>query len=62
VKLQHQPLDLLKVWRNGNLHDWKNHFPVYQNARGEKTPIYQAWKQGEIQVEAGGYKFRNKLK
>lgn len=62
IKLQHQPLDLPKVWRNGNLHDWKNHYNLYQNAGGEKTPIYQGWKQGEIQVEAGGYKFTGKLK
>ena len=62
VKLQHQPLDLPKVWRNGKLHDWKNHFAVYQNATAEKTPIYQGWKKGEIHIEAGGYKFTNKLK
>ncbi|MEA5597814.1 hypothetical protein [Rivularia sp. UHCC 0363] len=60
VKLKHQQLP--KVWRNGNLHDWKNHFAVYQNAGGEKTPIYQGWKQGEIQIEAGGYKFTSKLR
>ena len=57
VKLQHQPLDFPKVWRNGNLHDWKNHFAVYQNAGGEKTPISQGWKQGELRIEAGGYEF-----
>ncbi len=61
VKLQHQSL-LPKVWRNGNLHDWKNHFAIYQNAAGEKTPIYQGWKTGEIQIEAGGYRFTSKLK
>ncbi len=61
VKLQHQPLNLPRVWRNGNLHDWKNHFAVYQNAVGEKTPIYQGWKEGEIHIEAGGYKYLNKL-
>jgi hypothetical protein len=62
VKLQHQSIDLPKVWRNGNLHDWKNHFAVYQNAAGEKTPIHQGWKEGEIHIEAGGYKFQGKLK
>lgn len=62
VKLQHQALDLPKVWRNGNLHDWKNHFAVYQNSEGEKIPIYQGWKQGELRIEAGGYKFTRKLK
>ncbi len=62
VKLQHQALDLPKVWRNGKLHDWKNHFAVYQNAAGGKAPIYQAWKEGEIRIEAGGYKFIGNLK
>lgn len=62
VKLQHQALDLPKVWRNGKLHDWKNHFAVYQNSQGEKTPIYQGWKEGQIHIEAGGYKFTSKLK
>ncbi|MUG98406.1 hypothetical protein F7734_41335 [Scytonema sp. UIC 10036] len=57
VKLQHQPQGLPKVWRNGNFHDWRNHYAVYQNARGKKTPIYQGWKQGTLEVTAGGYKF-----
>ncbi|MGB7376878.1 MAG: hypothetical protein WA959_09980 [Rivularia sp. (in: cyanobacteria)] len=62
VKLQHQALDLPKVWRNDKLHDWKNHFAVYQNATGKKTPIYQGWKEGEIRIEAGAYKFIGNLK
>ena len=62
VKLQHQPLELPKVWRNGNLHDWKNHFPLYQNATGEKTPIYQGWKKGKLEIQAGGYNFITNLK
>ncbi|BAY45098.1 hypothetical protein SAMD00079811_27000 [Scytonema sp. HK-05] len=55
VKLQYQQ-GLPKVWRNGSLHDWQNHYAVYQNAQGSKTPIYQGWKQGQIEVTAGGYK------
>lgn len=56
VKLQYQK-GLPKVWRNGSFHDWQNHYTVYQNAQGSKTPIYQGWKQGQIEVAAGGYKF-----
>ena len=62
VKLQHQTENLPKVWRNGNLHNWENHFAVYQNPEGEKTPVYQDWKKGEIYIESGGYKFTSKLK
>ncbi|KYC42964.1 hypothetical protein WA1_12720 [Scytonema hofmannii PCC 7110] len=57
VKLQHQSQGLPKVWRNGNFHDWRNHYAVYQNAQGKKIPIYQGWKQGTLEVTAGGYKF-----
>ncbi|MEI2583063.1 hypothetical protein [Scytonema sp. PRP1] len=56
VKLQYQK-GLPKVWRNGSFHDWRQHYGVYQNAQGSKTPIYQGWKQGELEVTAGGYKF-----
>ncbi|MGB3637580.1 MAG: hypothetical protein WBA39_08380, partial [Rivularia sp. (in: cyanobacteria)] len=62
VKLQYQALELPKVWRNGNLHNWKNHFAVYQNAAGGKAPIYQGWKQGELRIEAGGYKLNLPIK
>jgi hypothetical protein len=56
VKLQHQQ-GLPKVWRNGRFHDWRNHHAVYQNSEGGKTPIYQGWKQGRLEVTAGGYQF-----
>ncbi|MEC4816887.1 MAG: hypothetical protein SAK29_26995 [Scytonema sp. PMC 1069.18] len=61
VKLQYQGQELPKVWRNGTLHNWQNHYAVYQNAQGGKTPIYQGWKKGYLEVIAGGYKFRNEL-
>lgn len=57
VKLQYQSQGLPKVWRNGSFHDWQNHYAIYQNAQGSKTPIYQGWKQGQLEVTAGGYKF-----
>lgn len=58
VKLQYQNKDLPKVWRNGQFHDWRHHYRVYQNATATKTPIYQGWKEGKLIVEAGGYKFQ----
>lgn len=58
VKLQYQNKDLPKVWRNGQFHDWRHHYKVYQNAAATKTPIYQGWKEGKLIVEAGGYHFQ----
>ncbi|MBD2776285.1 hypothetical protein [Iningainema tapete] len=55
VKLQYQPLGLPKVWRNGRFHEWRNHYAVYQSEDGK--PISQGWKEGKLQVEAGGHKF-----
>ncbi|GAA6620195.1 hypothetical protein NUACC26_060110 [Scytonema sp. NUACC26] len=57
VQLQHQSQGLPKVWRNGNLHDWRKHYAVYQNTLGKKTLIYQGWKQGTLEITAGGYNF-----
>ena len=57
VTLQYQHQGLPKVWRNGSFHDWRNHYSVYQNAQGGKVPIYQGWKQGKLEVKAGGYQF-----
>ncbi|KAF3890949.1 MULTISPECIES: hypothetical protein [Nostocales] len=57
VKLQYQSQGLPKVWRNGNFQDWRDRYAVYQNSQAKKTPIYQGWKQGTLEVVAGGYKF-----
>jgi len=57
VKLQYQPQGLPKVWRHGIPHNWRNHYAVYQNAKGGKAPIYEGWKQGKLEVAAGGYQF-----
>jgi hypothetical protein len=59
LKLQYQPQGLPKVWRDENLHNWQDHYPVYQNAQGGKKPIYEGWKQGELEVVAGGYRFKS---
>ncbi|RUR75739.1 hypothetical protein ACF3DV_28450 [Chlorogloeopsis fritschii PCC 9212] len=58
IKLKYQDSGLPKVWRNGQAHDWKNHFAVYQNPDGGKTPIYLGWKEGKLSVDAGGYNFQ----
>ena len=61
VKLQYQRWDLPKVWSQGQYHDWRNHFAVYQNADGTKAPVYLGWKSGKLLVEAGGHKFQSQL-
>ncbi len=58
IKLQYQEKDLPLIWRNEKFHDWKKHYAVYQNATGNKAPIYQGWKEGKLLVEAGGHKFQ----
>jgi hypothetical protein len=59
VKLQYQRSGHPKVWRQGQYHDWRNHYAVYQNADGNKTPIYLGWKEGKLKVEAGGHQFQS---
>ncbi len=56
LKVQHQGQELPKVWRNGRFHDWRTHFDVYRadTSSLNKTPIYQAWKSGKLEVIAGG--------
>lgn len=58
IKLQYQEKDLPLVWRNEQFHDWKKHYAVYQNATGNKAPIYQGWKEGKLLVEVGKHKFQ----
>ncbi len=59
LKLQYQAQGLPKVWRNGNFHQWQNHYAIYQNAQGGKPPIYEGWKQGKLEIVAGGYRFKS---
>jgi hypothetical protein len=62
VKLQHTGTGLPKVWRNGQYHNWKNHYAVYQSDSGTLAPIYLGWKSGKLLLEAGGHKFQSQLK
>lgn len=45
-----------RVWRNGKLHDWNAHRPLYQSSTG-KGPVSLGWKTGSLRVEAGGHLF-----
>ncbi|AFY51360.1 hypothetical protein Nos7524_5670 (plasmid) [Nostoc sp. PCC 7524] len=47
IRVQHQGRSLPKVWRNGKLHDWGNHFDVYQS---DKPLIHQGWKSKSLNL------------
>lgn len=47
IRVQHQGRELPKVWRNGKLHDWGNHFDVYQS---DKPLIHQGWKSKSLNL------------
>ena len=62
VKLQYQQGGgLPRVWRNGVLVEWRDRTQLYQPADGSQTPISLGWKQGKLQVEAGGKRFVGQL-
>jgi hypothetical protein len=52
---------LPRVFRDGQPHDWTNHYAPYQPAGGGAAPIHQAWQSGQIRVEAGGHVFEGKF-
>jgi hypothetical protein len=56
VKLQHQGRELPKVWRDGKFHDWRTHYDIYRSdtSNMNKSPIYQAWKSGKLEVVTDG--------
>ncbi|MEX0652596.1 MAG: hypothetical protein WD534_02500 [Phycisphaeraceae bacterium] len=45
------------VYRNGERHDFANHWPLYQPADGGKAPVSLGWKEGRLYVEAGDHAF-----
>ena len=61
LALEHSSERQPKVWRNGNLHDWKTHWPLFQPVDGSKVPCYLGWKERVMHVEAGGHVFDAKL-
>lgn len=57
LKLRHNGAGLPTIWRDGQEHDWKLHWPMYQNADGSDAPVRQGWQAGKFRVEAGGRVF-----
>jgi len=50
-----------RVTRNGKVHDWSKHWPLYQGAEGGASPVTLGWKEGTLKVNAGGASFEATL-
>ncbi|NET74493.1 MAG: hypothetical protein F6K62_27410, partial [Sphaerospermopsis sp. SIO1G2] len=59
---------LPQVWRDGTLHDWQQHYALFQPAsrlagqEDAQIPCYLGWKERKMHVEAGGHTFSAELK
>ncbi len=51
---------LPEVTRNGKVHDWKQHYALWQDG-ATKAPVTLGWKTGKLKVEAGGKVFEASL-
>ncbi|NJL40325.1 MAG: hypothetical protein HC899_28940 [Leptolyngbyaceae cyanobacterium SM1_4_3] len=61
LRLTHNPdNELPQIVRNGEEHNWSDHFALYQPTEGN-TPISLGWKQGTLRVEAGGEVFESSV-
>jgi len=49
------------VTRAGKVHDWADHWALWQGADAAPTPIRLDWKSGLLQVDAGGAQFEGRL-
>ena len=61
VKMKYGPeLANYQVWRDGSLHDWKEHAKfVYRNADDAAAgPIRQEWLGGTLEVKSGSQAFQ----
>ncbi|MDJ0658995.1 MAG: hypothetical protein QNJ42_05830 [Crocosphaera sp.] len=62
LKLIYNPLNLLPmIMRNGDLHQWSENFALYNSPTTDKSPIFLGYKQGKLQVQAGGYEFETEV-
>ena len=58
VKLEFgDTLEDTNVWRNGKLHDWKDHRVGYRQVDSKDGLIEQDWMGGTLTVRAGGKEF-----
>jgi hypothetical protein len=61
LTLRHNPDNELPfVVRNGETYDWSQHFDLYRPMQSDR-PISLGWKQGRLNVTAGGKTFLNQV-
>ncbi len=62
LQLIYNPVNLLPmIIRNGNLHQWSENFALYNSQTKDKSPIFLDYKEGKLQVKAGGYEFTTQV-
>ncbi|MGK7882544.1 MAG: hypothetical protein AB4060_20945 [Crocosphaera sp.] len=62
LQLIYNPVNLLPmIIRNGNLHQWSENFALYNSQTKDKSPIFLDYKEGKLQVKAGGHEFKTQV-
>ncbi|ACB53977.1 unknown [Crocosphaera subtropica ATCC 51142] len=62
LQLIYNTLNLLPmIIRNGDLHQWSKNFALYNSQTKDKQPIFLGYKEGKLQIKAGGYEFTTEV-
>ncbi|MEL4895895.1 hypothetical protein [Crocosphaera sp. Alani8] len=62
LQLVYNPINLLPIiLRDGKLHQWSESFSLYNSQTKDKYPIFLGYKEGKLQVKAGGYEFKTEV-
>ncbi|HAC63811.1 MAG TPA: hypothetical protein DCF68_09790 [Cyanothece sp. UBA12306] len=62
LQLTYNLLNLLPtIVRNGVLHQWSKNYHLYNSQSKNKSPIFLGWKEGKLQIKAGGYEFTTQV-
>jgi hypothetical protein len=62
LELIYSQFSLLPILiRNGKFHDWRENFALYNSLSPDKSPVSLGWKEGTLNVKAGGYKFSDRV-
>nr|WP_198648852.1 hypothetical protein [Cyanothece sp. BG0011] len=62
LQLIYNTLNLLPmIIRDGDLHQWSENFALYNSQTQDQSPIFLGYKEGKLQVKAGGYEFTTEV-
>jgi hypothetical protein len=62
LTLQYNLANLLpRLAKNGTPFHWQEHYALYANSNGTKSPLNLGWKQGVLRLEAGGHTFQSQV-